>query len=116
MPTTHPSSSGEVQHCFPTELPLTSTPFLRRPKGGGTQASAKEAGDKPTLSATLPLRCLRTWESVYESVSNTFEAFTVMGIGCNMCPYKLDSLCQKKRTFNSVSPPPWRRGAKNSYS
>ncbi len=26
--TTHPSSAGEVQHCFPTELPLTSAPFL----------------------------------------------------------------------------------------
>ncbi len=26
--TTHTSSAGEVQHCFPTELPLTSTPFL----------------------------------------------------------------------------------------
>ena len=25
--TTHSSSAGEVQHCFPTELPLTSTPF-----------------------------------------------------------------------------------------
>ncbi len=30
--TTHPSSAGEVQHCFPSEL-----------------------------SATLPLRCLPTW-------------------------------------------------------
>ena len=50
---THPSSALEVQHCFPTD-------FLIRPKEGGTQASAKEAGNKPTLSATLPLRCLPT--------------------------------------------------------
>ncbi len=34
--TTHPSSTGEVQHC------------LRR-KAGGTQASEKEADNKPTL-------------------------------------------------------------------
>ena len=27
-----------------------------------TQASAKEAGNKPIISATLPLRCLPTWE------------------------------------------------------
>ncbi len=26
--TTHPSSAGVLQHCFPTEIPLTSTPFL----------------------------------------------------------------------------------------
>ncbi len=47
--TTHPSSAGEVQHCFLTEL---------RPKEGDTQASEKEAGNKPVLSAALPLRCL----------------------------------------------------------
>ncbi len=32
-----------------------------RPKEGDTQASAKEAGNKPIISATLPLRCLPTW-------------------------------------------------------
>ncbi len=62
--TTHPSSAGEVQHCFPTELPLTSAPFLWRPKEGDTQASAKEAGNKPILSAALPLRCLPTWVGI----------------------------------------------------
>ena len=51
--TTHPSSAGEVQHCFPTEL---------RPKEGDTEASAKEAGNKPISSAALPLRCLPTWD------------------------------------------------------
>ncbi len=45
--TTHPSSAGKVQHCFPTK--------------GDTQASAKEAGNKPIISATLPLHCLTTW-------------------------------------------------------
>ncbi len=38
--TTHPSSAGEVQH---------------------TQASAKEAENKPIISAMLPLHCLPTW-------------------------------------------------------
>ncbi len=46
--TTHPSSAGEVQHCFPTELEPA-------------QASAKEAGNKHIISATLPLHCLPTW-------------------------------------------------------
>ncbi len=32
---THPSSTGEVQHCFPTELPLAQS----------------SAGNKPTLSS-----------------------------------------------------------------
>ena len=34
---------------------------LIRPKEGDTQASAKEAGNKPILSAVLPLCCLPTW-------------------------------------------------------
>ncbi len=32
-----------------------------RPKEGDTQASAKESGNKPIISAVLPLRCLPTW-------------------------------------------------------
>ncbi len=34
-------------------------------KKGGTQASAKEAGNKPTLSAMLPVHCLPTWVKPY---------------------------------------------------
>ncbi len=33
-----------------------------KPKEGDTQASAKEAGNKPILSAALPFRCLPTWK------------------------------------------------------
>ncbi len=36
-----------------------------RPKEGDAQASAKEAGNKPILSAALPLRCLPTWVMTY---------------------------------------------------
>ncbi len=47
--TTHPSSAGEVQHCFATESPLGSTPFLRRPQEG-----AKEGGNKLNLYFSNP--------------------------------------------------------------
>ncbi len=37
-------------------------PHWIRQKEGDTQASAKEAGNKPIISATRPLHCLPTWE------------------------------------------------------
>ncbi len=74
----HQQRRGSVG-LYPTELPLTSTDLSKqqylecsgspktahfrcgiRPKEGDTQASAIEAGNKPILSAALPLRCLPT--------------------------------------------------------
>ncbi len=66
--TSHPSSAGEVQHCFPTEL---------RPKEGDTQASAKEAGNKPIISATTPLHCLPTWVSLNFGIGQSTPVYTV---------------------------------------
>ncbi len=40
---------------------ITTDQRSTRPKEGDTQASAKEAGNKPIISATLPLHCLPTW-------------------------------------------------------
>ena len=76
--TTHSSSAGEVQHCFPTEFALHLHFYLiwpnLRPKEGDTQASAKEAGNKPILSAALPLRCLPTW--VFSTIYKGWRRFT----------------------------------------
>ncbi len=51
--TTHPSS---------TAFPLNYHWPALRPKEGDTRASAKEAGNKPIINATLPLHCLPTWD------------------------------------------------------
>ena len=50
-----------------------------RPKEGDTQASAKEAGNKPILSAALPLRCLPTWVHMLEA--KLFIIFCRFGSG-----------------------------------
>ncbi len=64
---------------FPTELPLAST------KKGGTQASAKEAGNKATLSAILPLRCLPTWVAIIklkpQPISNLLQQWLPIMFG-----------------------------------
>ncbi len=100
----YPPQQGEVQHCFPTRLPLSSIPFLRseiwllRPKEGDTQASAKEA-DKPILSAGLPLHCLPTWVTSLDTV--TEWSITVYSKrNAHLIPIFF------------VAPPPWGRRAK----
>ena len=50
-----------------------------RPKEGDTQASAKEAGNKPILSAALPLHCLPTQECSRQSRATKYILFIEMG-------------------------------------
>ena len=66
-----------------------------RPKEGGTQASAKEAGNKPILSVAPPLRCLPTWDDILNS--NNSDILKV----CHdmYCSYESFSWFMKRPSF-----------------
>ncbi len=67
-------------YCTCFVAPLVHFPYFNstynyfsviRPKEGDIQASVKEAGNKPILSAALPLHCLPTWGVIKEEFNQT---------------------------------------------